>query len=88
MNECLAVCGRDEIGKHRGFIKSPGLEPCGFESHCPYLIAYLIQRRGLESPVTPAIGTLLEYEIWRLKLYYICAEIYLQGLNNLPYVRN
>ena len=19
MNECLAVCGRDEIGKHRGF---------------------------------------------------------------------
>ena len=70
-----------------GDLKSPGLEPCGFESHYPHLIAYLIQRRGLESPVTPAIGTSLEYEIWRLN-YIISAQRYLQGLNNLPYIRN
>lgn len=49
---------------------------CGFNSRLAYLIAYWIQRRGLESPVMPAVGTSLEYEIWRLKLYSICAEIF------------
>ena len=49
---------------------------CGFNSRLAYLIAYSIQRRGLESPATPTIGTSLEYGIWRLKLYNICAEIF------------
>lgn len=71
---CALICGCGEIGRHARFrfwfarvrVQIPS----------PVLIAYWIQRRGLESPVTPAVGTSLEYEIWRLKLYSICAEIF------------
>ena len=57
MNECLAICGRDEIGKHRGFkipwlralwvrvpppvLNSAGLESCLMVNH--RLAIYILQ---------------------------------------------
>ena len=53
MNECLVICGRDEIGKHWG-LKIPWLRALWVRVPPPVLIAYYIQRRGLESSVKPS----------------------------------
>ena len=40
MNECLVICRRGEIGKHRG-LKIPWLRSCGFKSRRLYFFDFL-----------------------------------------------